>query len=149
MKQSLKVKENKTKILVFGTFDVLHKGHLSFFGQARKLSKNPYLIVSVARDTNVKRIKKQKPKSNEKKRLSEIKKSLLVNKAVLGAITDYIGHIFSLKPDIIALGYDQIAYTERLKNKLLAKGLKVKIKRLKAFHPGIYKSSLIKLPVES
>jgi cytidyltransferase-like protein len=47
----------KTIVMVFGTFDFLHKGHLNFFKQARSLAKNPYLIASVARDYNVKRIK--------------------------------------------------------------------------------------------
>ena len=50
----------KTRIMVFGTFDGIHRGHLHFFKQARGLVKNPYLIVSVARDVNVKRIKGRK-----------------------------------------------------------------------------------------
>ena len=55
MKQ--KIGENMEKIMVFGTFDGVHKGHINFFKQARVLSKNPYLIVSIARDKNVKKIK--------------------------------------------------------------------------------------------
>ena len=41
--------------MVFGTFDILHQGHLDFFKQARKLVANPFLVVSVARDVNVKK----------------------------------------------------------------------------------------------
>lgn len=137
-------KKQETKILVFGTFDVLHKGHLHFFKQARKLSANPYLIVSVARDVNVKKIKGRKPLSSEKQRLAIINKNRLVNKAVLGATIDYLGHIVSLKPDILALGYDQTAYTQNLKNRLKKIGLRVKVARLKPYHPKIYKSSLVR-----
>jgi len=129
--------------MVFGTFDVLHKGHLSFFKQARELSKNPYLIVSVARDVNVKKIKGHKPKNSERKRLAVVKSSRYVNKVVLGGLKDHIAHIIQQKPEIIALGYDQKAYTKHLGRDLTKKGLNVKIKRLKAFKPSIYKSSKI------
>jgi FAD synthetase len=76
--------------------------------------------------------------------LAQIKKNPLVKRAVLGAEKDYLGHILRLKPDIIALGYDQKAYTQGLKRKLLAKGLKVKIRRLKPYKPDIHKSTLYK-----
>jgi FAD synthetase len=130
--------------MLFGTFDFLHKGHLNFFKQARKLSKNPYLIVSVARDLNVKRIKGRKPDILEKQRLAKIKKCPLVNKAVLGGVKNYLPHIIKENPSIIALGYDQRAYVKNLKILLAKKGLKVKIARLKPYHPKIYKSSLVK-----
>ena len=135
---------NPTRIMVFGTFDILHKGHLSFFKQARKLAKNPFLIVSVARDVNVKKIKKQKPKSIENLRLQTIKECPLVDKAVMGGVKSFLPHILKERPQIIALGYDQSAYTEDLQSNLEKKGLKVKIFRLKSFKPFIYKSSLIR-----
>jgi FAD synthetase len=135
---------SKTRIMLFGTFDILHKGHLNFFKQARGLAKNPYLIVSVARDVNVQKIKGRKPLFNEKRRLKTIKKSKLVDKAVLGSLKGYLGHIIQQRPSIIALGYDQKAYIQGLKQKLSAGGLRVKVIRLKAFKPKIYKSSLAK-----
>jgi FAD synthetase len=138
-------KVTKTVVLVFGTFDILHPGHRHFFKQARKLSKDSFLVASVARDANVKRIKGGKPLYSEKQRLRMVKNSALVDKAVLGAIDDYLGHILSLKPNIIALGHDQKAYTLNLKQKLETAGLKVKITRLKPYKRKIYRSSLYKL----
>jgi cytidyltransferase-like protein len=134
----------KTRIMVFGTFDGLHKGHLNFFKQARKLSRNPFLIVSVARDVNVKKIKSQKPFFKEARRKSSISKNKLVNKVVLGGVKNHLPHILKERPSIIALGYDQSAYIKGLKQKLEAKGLAIKIFRLKPFHPQVYKSSLVK-----
>jgi cytidyltransferase-like protein len=134
----------KVRIMVFGTFDVLHKGHLNFFKQARQLANNPYLIVSVARDANVKKIKGHKTRYNEKQRLKAVKKNRLVNKALLGSLKNYLGHIISQKPQVIALGYDQKAYTQGLKTLLAGKGLKVRIRRLKPFFPSLYKSSIVK-----
>ncbi len=133
-----------TRIMVFGTFDILHKGHLNFFKQARRLAKNPFLIVSVARDANVKRIKKQNPKSTEKSRLKTIKECALVDKAILGGLKSFLPHILKERPEIIALGYDQSAYTSDLQSNLGKKGLHVTIFRLKSFKPSIYKSSLIR-----
>lgn len=130
--------------MVFGTFDILHQGHLSFFKQARGLVKNPFLIVSMARDVNVKKIKGRKAVNNEKKRLAKLKTLKLVDKAVLGGIIHHLPHIVKEKPAIIALGYDQKYYTKNLKSELTKRGLNVKIIRLKAFKPKIYKSSKIK-----
>lgn len=127
---------------MFGTFDILHPGHENFFRQARKLGKKPYLIVSVARDVNVKKIKGRLPRNAENRRLSTLKKHALVDKAVLGNKTGYFSHIMREKPSIIALGYDQKVYVTDLKKKLKQSGSKIKVYKLKAFKPTKYKSSL-------
>jgi len=137
------IHNSKTRIMVFGTFDVLHKGHLHFFKQARALSRNPYLIVSVARNINVKKIKGREPKNSEKKRLTIVRASKLVDKAVLGGLKNHIPHILKEKPKIIALGYDQKTYVSNLKKDLTKRGLNVKIKRLKAYKRNLYKSSIL------
>ncbi len=133
-----------TRVMVFGTFDVLHNGHLDFFKQARKLAKRPFLIVSVARDANVKKIKGQKPLFPEKFRLRRVRQSKLVDRAVLGGLNNYLPHIIRQKPRIIALGYDQKAYVKGLKYLLSQNGLRIKIFRLKPHKRHVYKSSLLK-----
>lgn len=130
--------------MLFGTFDLFHKGHEHLFRQARALAENPYLIVSVARDANVKRIKGRAPLYGERRRLKVIKNHPLADKAVLGGLRDHIPHIVKLRPDIIALGYDQRDYVYGLKKQLAGKGLRVAIRRLKPHRPERYKSSLLK-----
>ena len=129
--------------MVFGTFDILHKGHENFFKQARKLSRHPFLIVSVARDVNVKKIKGKLPVYRQAVRLANIKKSKLVNKAVLAGLANHLPHIIKEKPAIVALGYDQKAYTKDLEKDLKKLGITVIITRLKPFLPKKYKSSLL------
>ena len=96
-----------TRIMVFGTFDMIHEGHEDFFRQARALTSNSHLIVSVARDEVATRIKGIKPRNSEEARRSAVAEHELVDEAVLGDEEGYIAHIRENKPDIIALGYDQ------------------------------------------
>lgn len=131
------------KILVFGTFDGVHQGHLNMFKQARRLSKNPYLIVSIARDQNVLRIKNKLPFNKENKRKKLVEATLLPDKVILGSLKNYLEHIAKESPDYIALGYDQIHYTENLKKDLKDRGLSPKIRRLKPYKENIYKNSLL------
>lgn len=133
----------KNRIMIFGTFDKLHPGHFNLFKQARRLASNPFLIISVARDFNVKKIKNNLPKNSETKRVTQLKNIKYVDKVVLGAKRNYIAHILTHSPNIIALGYDQVAYTANLAKKLAKRGLKPKIYKLRAFKPHVYKSSLL------
>ncbi len=135
--------------MVFGTFDGVHKGHLNFFKQAKKLARKSFLIVSVARDKNVKRIKGQLPAFDEKKRIILIKKLMkkykLVDKVVLSGVKNHLPHIAKENPDIIALGYDQKEYVPNLKKDLKNKGIMVKIIRLKPYKEKIHKNHLRKI----
>jgi cytidyltransferase-like protein len=136
-------KMKKTRIMVFGTFDGLHKGHLNFLKQAKNLINNSSLIVSIARDKNVLKIKGHKPKFKDIERLILVKKCNLADKVVLSGKTNYLTHILKEMPDIIALGYDQKAYVKNLKKDLKNKGILIKIIRLKPYKEKIYKNHLL------
>lgn len=134
--------KNNTRVMVFGTFDIVHEGHTDLFRQARALADNHYLIVSVARDKVAERIKGIKPRNSEETRRVAVARHALVDKAVLGDSAGYIGHIRANKPDIIALGYDQEGeFVENLEKDLRKAGLKTRIVRLGAFKPEVYKTS--------
>lgn len=132
----------KKKVLVFGTFDIFHKGHESFLRQAKRHGET--LVVVVARDETVKEVKGKLPRNKEKDRLERIWKSRLAEEAVLGGLKNKYAIIRKIEPDAICLGYDQAAFVDKLREKLLAFGMgDVKIKRLKAYRPEVFKSSLI------
>jgi len=130
------------KVLVTGTFDRLHPGHINFLNQARKLGD--YLVVIVARDKTVVKIKGKSPRFDEKKRAESIRQAKIANRVLLGKIRDKYKIIEEVKPDIMALGYDQKAFTQNLKKELSKRGLSVAIRRLKPHRPHIYKSSLMR-----
>ena len=130
------------KVLVFGTFDVLHPGHLNFFKQAKVLGDQ--LCVAIARDKTVKDVKQHHPTQKEQQRLQQIQNCEDVDQAVLGYYDDKYRIIQEIKPAIIALGYDQTHFVDNLELELKKRKLNCDIVRLKPFHPEIYKSSIIK-----
>jgi len=129
--------------MVFGTFDIFHKGHTDFLKQAKKYGD--YLIVIVARDKTVKKVKGEATCNKEKNRTKTIQKSGLADKIILGGLGDKYAVIKKYKPEVICLGYDQQFFIDNLKAELNKIGLeKTKIIRLKAYQPQIYKSSKLK-----
>ncbi|MFT4326323.1 MAG: adenylyltransferase/cytidyltransferase family protein [Candidatus Woesearchaeota archaeon] len=131
-----------TKVLAFGTFDIFHKGHEYFLKKAKKLGDELHVVI--ARDATVLQIKKEKPHNSENFRQETVQKQEYITKAHLGNLDDKYKIIEDIKPDIICLGYDQIAFTNKLSEELLGRNITCKIIRMPSFKPDIYKSSLIK-----
>jgi len=142
--KEFQLKNNMTRIMAFGTFDMIHAGHEDFFRQARGLADNPFLIVSVARDRAAGKHRGVFPRHSENDRLAALQKHPLIDTAILGDDNGYIAHIVRESPDIIALGYDQGGeYVENLERDLKAARFSVKVIRLKSFEPEKYKTSRI------
>ena len=130
------------KVMVFGTFDIVHLGHLNLFKQAKKLGN--YLVVVVGRDITSKKIKQITLVHNEKERLEFLKNIKLVDQAVLGNKIDYYKVIKTEKPDVIALGYDQQNFIDKLEEKIKEFRLNTKVIRLKSYKPEKHKSGKIR-----
>jgi FAD synthetase len=133
---------SKKKVMVFGTFDILHLGHISLFRQARKFGD--YLIAVVGRDSTVENLKKTKPIHTENERLSLLREIKLIDQTVLGDKKQFYNVVINLKPDIIALGYDQTFFVDDLKKIIKDKKLPIKIVRMKAFESKKFKSKKIR-----
>lgn len=137
------MKKANKKVMVFGTFDIFHKGHESFLKQARR--KGDFVIAVVARDKTVSDVKKQKPTNSEQKRLRILENSGLADNVILGSLSDKYLVIKKYQPDVICLGYDQKAFIADLTKKLKKFCLgKTKIIRLKSYCPEKYKSSKLR-----
>ena len=132
----------KTLVMVFGTFDYLHAGHENLFAQAKELGTE--VIAVIARDKTVRNIKGAAPDHNEKERLQSLKETNWAHKAILGDNKDKTKVIKLYRPDIIALGYDQFAFTYNLEKLIIDLKLNTTIIRLKPYRPDMYKSSIIK-----
>lgn len=134
-----------TRIMVFGTFDMLHEGHRDLFRQARALGEEPYLIVSVARDKVAARIKGAAPRHTEEARRTLVASCELVDETILGDREGYMAHIRAAHPEIIALGYDQTGeFVDYLENDIREAHLSTRVVRLKPFRPDVFKTSLLR-----
>ena len=132
----------KTRIVVTGTFDILHPGHLEFFENAKKLAIPAELWVVVARNSSVNDFKKRNPILDENVRVKMLNALTLVDHALLGNESkDKIKIMEEIKPDIICLGYDQWINEEKLKGELVKRGLATKVIRLPKYGSNGYSSS--------
>lgn len=132
----------QTTVLIFGTFDLLHAGHENMIAQARALGN--YVTAIIARDDTVRKIKGNPPYNNEKQRAKNLRNSKLVDKVIIGSSGNKYDIIRKVRPDVIALGYDQFAFTLGLEKLIIDEKMNTQIHRLKAFRPQIYKSSIIR-----
>lgn len=125
-----------------GSFDILHCGHLVYLESAKKLGD--YLVVIVARNSNIKKIKGREPVFDEEARREMVGSLKMVDKAVIGHRRDIYKILKEIRPDIIALGYDQKVNIDLLKKKLNKFGLKARIVRIKKSIDGKrFKSSIV------
>ena len=99
-----------TTVMAFGSFDVLHPGHLYFLRKAKGMGDR--LVVVVARDSTIEKIKGKKPKYNERERQEHIRELMYVDKVVFGYEKDPYEIIEEINPDVICLGYDQRSFTQ-------------------------------------
>lgn len=132
-------------VLVFGTFDGLHPGHDYFLQQAKALGDK--LVVCIARDTIVERLKGQSPKRPEIERREVLAEVSSVDEVVYG--DRELGSYAVLElvhPDIIALGYDQVALKLDLAQWLVAHNSTIELVDIPSHHPELYKSSLVNQP---
>ena len=127
-------------VLVFGTFDVIHPGHIHFLNEAKKLGS---LVVSVASDKSVILRKINKPLKSELARAIE---SLgIANKIITGDKNLYNWSVIKkINPDIVAIGYDQTELEKALKEAKKKFGFNFEIKKISSKDPKRYHSSLIK-----
>jgi len=129
-------------VLTFGSFDHVHDGHLYYLKEAKKHGE--YLIVVIARDKTIEKIKGKKPKYPELERVDHVQSIPFVDKVILGGLDDPYAIIGEIKPDVICLGYDQFSFSGNLKKELKKRMLNPEVYRISAYKEHIYKSSKLK-----
>lgn len=135
----------KAMVMAFGSFDILHPGHLYYLKSASRYGD---LVVVVARDESVEKLKGHRPFMGENSRLEIIKSLRFVKTAVLGDRIRKRKDIYKIlkkfKPDVIAFGYDQRIDMKYLKKFLGENGMHPRIVRIRPFREMLFKSSKIK-----
>ena len=124
-----------TTVLTSGAFDLLHYGHIRLLEEAKKLG-GPYarLVVIVARDETVNRLKGRRPVIPEDQRRAVVEALRFVDEALLGYEgLDMAAVIEKVKPDIIAVGYDQDGIAKMAQDAIDEKGLDIRVERISRF----------------
>ncbi|MBD3193904.1 MAG: adenylyltransferase/cytidyltransferase family protein [Candidatus Lokiarchaeota archaeon] len=134
----------KKKIMIAGTFDILHPGHIYLINEAAKLGE---VYVVVATDKNRKLYSGKSPIVSEDQRLEIIKNVKNVKKAVLGRKdNNTLKTVEEIDPDIVLLGPDQNFDEKKLQTALRERGLKsLEVRRLNTFYEKFQLNSSSKI----
>ena len=138
------VKKKRKVVLASGTFDLLHLGHVKYLEDAKKTGgKNAKLVVIVARDETVQKRKNVKPIMPEEHRRALVESLKVVDEAILGfEDLDILAVIEKLKPDVIAVGYDQNSIEEQVRKIVTQQKLPVQIIKISKFGKDELDSSI-------
>jgi FAD synthetase len=122
-------------VLTSGAFDLIHYGHIRLLEEAKRLGgPGARLVVIVARDETIQRLKGRLPVIPEDQRRAVVEALKVVDEALLGyEDLDMATVIDRVKPDIIAVGYDQDSIESMAKKAIEERGLNVEVKRINRF----------------
>jgi len=143
------MKKGKT-VLASGAFDLLHYGHVRFLEESKKAGlEGARLIVVVARDSTVKKMKGKRPVIPEDQRRALVEALKPVDKAILGSdFFDVKDILDKVKPDVVAVGHDQIDLEKTVRELIAKLGLEIEVVKIGRFGPEeLASSSKIKLRI--
>ena len=131
------------KVMVFGTFDGIHRGHREFLKDAKVMGD--YLVAVVAQDHVVEKLKGHLPKINLEERSRLLSEEDNVDQVVIGdAEIETWRVVREHRPEVVALGYDQTQLAESLLAHLDEFDWHPEVKVMKSFEPNIYHNSILR-----
>ncbi len=93
-------------VLAGGVFDIIHPGHIHTLNAAKSLGD--VLVVVVATDNTAVKMKKRRPLHSKEQRQELVNSLIMVDLCLIGQEDDIFKTVNLVKPQIIALGYDQV-----------------------------------------
>ena len=129
-------------VLAGGVFDIIHPGHIHTLNSAKQLGD--VLVVVVATENTAQKMKKRKPLHNQEQRRDLVKSLSMVDLCVIGHEGDIFKTVEQIKPEIVALGYDQIHQEKFITDGCRKLNLNVKVARLQSPIPEISSSEIEK-----
>ena len=129
-------------VLAGGVFDIIHPGHISTLNAAKILGD--VLVVVVATDNTAVKMKKRKPIHNQEQRQELVNSLGVVDLCLIGQENDIFKTVNLVKPQIIALGYDQIHQEQFITEGCKKIKLEAKVARLQSPIPESSSSKIEK-----
>ena len=133
---------SKKIVLAGGVFDIIHPGHIHTLTAAKALGD--VLVVAIATDKTAQKMKKMTPLHDQELRCELVSSLSMVDEAIVGHEEDIFETVKEIKPDIIALGYDQIHQEKFISDGCKRISLDVKIVRLQSPIPKLSSSEIEK-----
>ncbi len=127
-------------VLAGGVFDIIHPGHIHTLNSAKALGD--VLVVVVATDTTAQKMKKRKPLHKQNQRKDLVSSLSMVDLCVIGQEGDIFKTVELIKPEIIALGYDQVHQEKFITDGCRKLNLDIKVARLQSPVPEISSSEI-------
>jgi len=127
-------------VLAGGVFDIIHPGHIHTLNSAKALGD--VLVVVVATDTTAQKMKRRKPLHEQNQRKDLVSSLSMVDLCVIGQEGDIFKTVEIIKPEIIALGYDQIHQEKFITDGCRKLNLDIKVARLQSPVPEISSSEI-------
>ena len=127
-------------VLAGGVFDIIHPGHIHTLNSAKALGD--VLVVVVATDTTAQKMKKRKPLHKQNQRKDLVSSLSMVDLCVIGQEGDIFKTVEIIKPEIIALGYDQVHQEKFITDGCRKLNLDIKVARLQSPVPEISSSEI-------
>ncbi len=127
-------------VLAGGVFDIIHPGHIHTLRAAKALGN--VLVVVIATDKTAQKMKNRIPLHNMELRKDLVKSLSMVDYAVVGYEGDIFKSVELIKPNIIALGYDQVHQEKFIIDGCKKIGINVSIARLQSPIPDIKSSKI-------
>jgi cytidyltransferase-like protein len=130
-----------TVVLIGGAFEILHPGHLHTIREAKALGD--VLVVVVATDQTVTRNKGRQPITDEAVRVDLVSAIRHVDLAILGNQGSIYDTLEKVRPDIVALGYDQHHNAEEIVLEGKRRGVTVETRRLGSLRPDLKTTKIL------
>ncbi len=115
------------RVMATGVFDLMHLGHVHYLEEARKLGDELWVVV--ARDSTARRLK-HVPITAEDERRDMVAALKAVDVALLGNEGNIFDILDEVRPDVIALGYDQAHDEALVREEAKKRGLPAEVIRL-------------------
>jgi glycerol-3-phosphate cytidylyltransferase/FAD synthetase len=129
-------------VLAGGVFDIIHPGHIHTLNAAKELGD--VLIVVIATDKTAEKMKKRLPLHSQEQRKMLVDSLSVVDLSIVGHEGDIFKTVDQIRPQIIALGYDQIHQEKFITEGCRKINLNVTVARLQSPIPEVSSSIIEK-----
>ncbi len=129
-------------VLAGGVFDIIHPGHIHTLNAAKDLGD--VLVVVIATDKTSEKMKKRLPLHNQDQRKMLVDSLSVVDLSVVGHEGDIFKTVDLIRPQIIALGYDQVHQEKFITEGCRKINLDVTVARLQSPIPEVSSSTIEK-----